>query len=346
MVLWSGGKAPLRYHQQHQQQRRHHEAQCRWNIRGSMLMTLTVAICICISLTSFWAFWVPTRSRNRNNHKDGLELDSPRKQPLKGTRDADVTAKIDDASCIPPKRSRGLEHIQVVKPSSDYSQKKMKILCFLMTDSTHHATKVKAVRETWGSKCDKLLIASNQTDPSIGAVRMKSDPSYSNLWGKLEETIRYIYDHYLMDEHEYGWFVKADDDSYILMENLRYFLSNITNDDDDDKLEKPLIYGRRYSYPPLVDLPNEPRFFPDLPENQAFRERFKQRVHDTLSGSKNLIYTQGGAAQVMNRKYLEELVHVLDSPDKVVGTPPEGMEANPLFCCYCCCCVLVLLLTI
>jgi hypothetical protein len=189
-----------------------------------------------------------------------------------------------------------------------------------MTDSSHHTTKVKAVWETWGTKCDKLLIASNQTDPSIGAVSMKSDPSYSNLWGKLEETIRYIHYHCL-DEHD--WFVKVDDDSYILMEILRYFVSNIPN--DDDHRDKPLIYGRRYSYPPLVDLPNEPRFLPDLAENAAFRKRFLQRVHDTHSGSKNLIYTQGGA-QVMNRKYLQELVQALDSPDKVLGTPPEGMS--------------------
>jgi hypothetical protein len=76
---------------------------------------------------------------------------------------------------------------------------------------------------------------------------------------KLEETIRYIYD---QDEYEYDWFVKVDDDSYIFVETIRYFLSNITNDDDDDdnKLEKShfvVFYDRRYSYPPLVDLPNE-----------------------------------------------------------------------------------------
>jgi hypothetical protein len=219
--------------------------------------------------------------------------------------------------------------MQVAKPSSSYSSsghhphphKEMKILCFILTESSHHPTKVKAVWDTWGRKCDKLLIASNLTDPSLGAVRMKSDPSYSNLWRKLEETIRYICDDDQLYLEEYDWFVKVDDDSYIIMENLRYFLSNISNNDED--MDKPLIYGRRYSYPPLVDLPNMPKFFPDLPKNQAFRERFVQRVQDTHSESKHLMYTQGGA-QVMNRKYLKELVKVYDSPNMVVGTPPEG----------------------
>jgi hypothetical protein len=189
-----------------------------------------------------------------------------------------------------------------------------------MTDSSHHATKVKAAWDAWGTKCDKLLIASNQTDPSIGAVAMKSDPSCSNLWGKLEETIRHIHYHFL-DEHD--WFVKVDDDSCVLMENLRCFVSAIPN--DDGLLDKPLIYGRRHSYPPLVDLPNEPRFLPDWAENDAFRKRFLQRVHDTHSESKNLICTQGGA-QVMNRKYVQELVQALDSPDKVLGAPPKGVS--------------------
>jgi glycoprotein-N-acetylgalactosamine 3-beta-galactosyltransferase len=310
MLLWRGGnKAPLRYRQ------RRHEAKCRWNICGFILVALTVAISI--SLSSFWTFWATTRSDGSSFSTS--EFVSPRRNYFLTGRDGDIPStntRIDD-NCIPPRRSRGLEHIQVVKPSS-YSHKEMKILCFLMTDSSHHPTKVKAVWDTWGTKCDKIVIASNMTDPSIGAVQMKSDSSYSNLWHKLEETLHYICDQYL---DEYDWFVKVDDDSYIIMENLRQFLSNV-NDDDDH--EKPLIYGRRYSYPPLVDLPNEPQFFPDLPENQAFRERFIRRVHGTHSESQNLIYTQGGA-QVMNRKYLEELVKVLDSPDKVVGTPPEGM---------------------
>jgi hypothetical protein len=323
MALWSGSKVPLRHRQ------RHHEAKCRWNTRRCILVTLTVAFWI--SLTSLGAFWatsarISTGSNNGSSYSTS-ESASPRiRGPFKGSSDggaipSKITTDTGD-DCIPPKRSRGLEHIQVVKPSSysHTSSKERKILCFLMTDSSHHTTKVKAVWDTWGTKCDKLLIASNQTDPFLGAVAMKSDSSYSNLWGKLEETIRYIHCHYL---DEYDWFVKVDDDSYILMENLRYFVSNIPN--DDDHRDKPLIYGRRYSYPPLVDLPNEPRFLPDLAENAAFRKRILQRVHDTHSESRNLIYTQGGA-QVMNHKYLRELVQALDSPDKVFGTPPEGMS--------------------
>jgi hypothetical protein len=145
------------------------------------------------------------------------------------------------------------------------------------------------------------LIASNQTDPSIGAVPMKSNPSHSNLWGKLEETTRYIHCHCL-DEHD--WFVKVDDDSCVIMENLRCFVSNIP--DDDDHLDKPLICGRRYSHPPLVDPPNEPRFFSDLlAENQGFRDRFPQLAMTLIPNRKK-------------PKYLQELVQALDSSGLLV----------------------------
>jgi hypothetical protein len=334
MALWSGSKVPLRHRQ------RHHEVKCRWHTRRCVLVKLTVAFSI--SLMSLWAFWATSSARISTGSNGSAfftsEFASPRKRhPFKGSSGRrDIPAKITTDTgdnCIPPKRSRGLEHIQVVRPfSHSHASKERKILCFLMTDSSHHTTKVKAVWDTWGTKWDKLLIASNQTDPSIGAVAMKSDPSYSNLWGKLEETIRYIHYHFL---DEYDWFVKVDDDSYILMENLRYFGSTIPN--DDGLLDKPLICGRRYSYPPLVDLPNEPRFLPDRAENDAFRKSFLQRVHTTHSESKNLIHTQGGA-QVMNRKYVQELVQALDSPDKVLGAPPEGVSnvsnSHQLYHCF------------
>ncbi|KAF0701938.1 hypothetical protein AaE_016228 [Aphanomyces astaci] len=97
-----------------------------------------------------------------------------------------------------------------------------RILCFVNTISPNHATKAQAIKDTWGKRCDKLVFLSNVTDNTLGAVAIADVPSdHSHLWQKHKASMQYIWNLY---RHDFDWFYKADDDAYVIMENLRAYL--------------------------------------------------------------------------------------------------------------------------
>ena len=59
------------------------------------------------------------------------------------------------------------------------------------------------------------------------------EEKYKNLWGKTREGFRRAYEELYED---IDWVIKADDDTYVVMENLRYLLS------DQDALQ-PVWFG-------------------------------------------------------------------------------------------------------
>lgn len=58
-----------------------------------------------------------------------------------------------------------------------------------------------------------------------------------NLWLKTRAAWKYVYDNHYNDA---DWFLKADDDSYVILENLRYFLSMFNT-------SMPHYFGRHFT---------------------------------------------------------------------------------------------------
>lgn len=186
-----------------------------------------------------------------------------------------------------------------------------RILCFMMTHSGAHHTNVKAVLGTWGAACDGWVIASNQTDPQLGSLEMHTPAVYTRLWTKLNETLRYVAEHHM---GAYDWFFKVDDDTFVLMENLRRFLKTKKTNE-----EIPQIFG----YLLTDQFWGDQRLYFDLSDhNRAFGELFLTKVRKK---SDKVNYLAGGSGYIMNRIYLRKLLQALESNLTLHGEVPEDM---------------------
>jgi glycoprotein-N-acetylgalactosamine 3-beta-galactosyltransferase len=265
------------------------------------------------------------------------------------------------------KTQKAMQHLQVANLTNT-TTRPVKVLCFVMTHSAYHATRLPAVWNTWGRRCDKLVILSDKTDTVYETISLQdvaldqskgwltgdttrpahSKSSYVQLWNKLNVTIQYVWDTY--KDQGYDWYLKADDDSYVIVENLKHFLSNPEIVHRSEVLKTPLIFGRRYSWVKAGDLTSgQPvfraffNFTIPLDEdprsngrrkrrgqkrlnstviNGDFRERFYQKF---TNPDEPIVYAHGGAGYVMNAPYMEQFLKALNGPDTLRGIPAEDL---------------------
>lgn len=99
-----------------------------------------------------------------------------------------------------------------------------RILCWVMTFPASHETKATAVNNTWGRLCDILLFMTSEHHPRLPTVKLEiiGPESRAQLWSKNVQAWQHLYHHYL---DKADWFVRGDDDSFLVLENLRRFLA-------------------------------------------------------------------------------------------------------------------------
>ncbi|KAH8323392.1 hypothetical protein KR067_007195, partial [Drosophila pandora] len=113
------------------------------------------------------------------------------------------------------------EHPDDNSTAAEQLKKEVRILCWVMTNPTNHKKKARHVKRTWGKRCNTLLFMSSGHDNELPTVQLDVGEGRENLWAKVKAAFTYVYQHHYNDA---DWFYKADDDTYAVIENMRYML--------------------------------------------------------------------------------------------------------------------------
>jgi glycoprotein-N-acetylgalactosamine 3-beta-galactosyltransferase len=115
------------------------------------------------------------------------------------------------------------------------------------TISPRHHNAASQLR-SWGKRCDGFIAWSNLTDETISALRLhnvKTDGAerYDEMWSKTQNIWSVVASSDLI--HQFQYFYLAGDDVYVLVDNLRRYLSSphLRALSRDNAL--PLYLGRR-----------------------------------------------------------------------------------------------------
>eukprot|EP00054_Salpingoeca_dolichothecata_P017541 m.105512 g.105512 ORF g.105512 m.105512 type:complete len:120 (+) comp22495_c0_seq2:137-496(+) len=93
-----------------------------------------------------------------------------------------------------------------------------------------HNTSAQAVYDTWARGCDHHVFMSSETHPVLNVhdVHLSGPESRDKIWEKTIKAWKHTYNEF---GNDYDWFLKADDDTYVMTDNLRLMLDEHNPDE-------------------------------------------------------------------------------------------------------------------
>ncbi|KAM4045478.1 glycoprotein-N-acetylgalactosamine 3-beta-galactosyltransferase 1-like [Anomaloglossus baeobatrachus] len=105
-----------------------------------------------------------------------------------------------------------------------------------MTSPNNLYTKAIHVKHSWARHCNIVLFMSSTTNKMFPTIGLDTQEGRDQLYWKTIRAFQYIHKGYL---DMADWFLKTDDDTYVVVENLQWMLSNYTSD-------QPVYFGKRF----------------------------------------------------------------------------------------------------
>ncbi|KAM3617537.1 uncharacterized protein V6R79_007706 [Siganus canaliculatus] len=119
---------------------------------------------------------------------------------------------------------------------ADMLYQKVRVLCWVMTGPYNLESRARHVKATWSRHCNMVVFMSSVDDPDFPTVGLGTKEGRDQLYWKTIRAFHYVYQHHA---NEADWFLKADDDTFVVVDNLRWILSNHTP-------EEPIYFGKRF----------------------------------------------------------------------------------------------------
>ncbi|KAL3890041.1 hypothetical protein ACJMK2_002341 [Sinanodonta woodiana] len=107
--------------------------------------------------------------------------------------------------------------------SAKILSRQIRLYCISLTMEKDITTKAKAVKDTWAKRCTKhfFIVTSNIKLP--GFISLDIEDKRTTLIPKMISALQFVYRNYI---DKFDWLLKTDDDTYVIVENLRLLLSN------------------------------------------------------------------------------------------------------------------------
>ncbi|UJR27205.1 hypothetical protein I4U23_008501 [Adineta vaga] len=225
-----------------------------------------------------------------------------------------------------------------------------RIFCLILTSPKNFLTRAKAIHQTWASRCDRHFFVTENATETLTSEQLNFTkqisiapisniiPGYDHLTQKSTLAFLFAYKNYAND---FDWFIKADDDTFVIVENLRGFLSK-------QNASEPVTFG--YNFKVIV-----PQGYHSGGASYVLSQESLRRFHRAHEDSTASCRTDGGAEDVEIAKclrtqgvypgksidsYNRELFHPLPFADHFRGSFPDWMFSyaeNPLQTNYNCC---------
>ncbi|CAF0756939.1 unnamed protein product [Rotaria sordida] len=121
-------------------------------------------------------------------------------------------------------------------------QKSPLIFCFVLSENNRHLTSSRAIVYSWGKRCDRFYFITRLQNTSIELMMLEnfqvtSDIISNTINKNTFDVLSYLQDAELFSS--YHWFLRASDDSFVIIPNLRRLIIQLDNKQEE---YRPLAY--------------------------------------------------------------------------------------------------------